>query len=92
MLSVRVRDDRKSKALYPFTPLLQEFRGLPLVPHHTFGVNVYFLYFYFEVPTEPKRLTPALWSFFRGSFITKFAWVGFRMVAVDKWSLLRGGC
>jgi len=27
------------------------------------------------------------WSFFRGSFSTKFAWADLRVVVVDRWSL-----
>jgi hypothetical protein len=28
---------------------------------------------------------------FRGSFSNKFAWVGFRVTVVDRWSLFGGG-
>ena len=31
------------------------------------------------------------WSLFRGSFSTKIAWVGFRVVVVGRWSLFGGG-
>ncbi len=35
----RVREDQKSKALYSFTPLLQELRGPPIVCNNTLGVR-----------------------------------------------------
>ena len=31
------------------------------------------------------------WSLFRGSFSTKIAWAGIRVVVVDRWSLFGGG-
>jgi len=34
-----VREDQKSKGLYPFTPLLQELRGPPVVRQSTLGVH-----------------------------------------------------
>ena len=31
------------------------------------------------------------WSLFRGTFSTKIAWAGFRVVFVDRWLLFGGG-
>ncbi len=36
-------------------------------------------------------MTRYRWSLFRGSFSAKFAWAGFRVVVVDRWSLFGGG-
>jgi len=34
-----VREDDKRKGLYTFTPIIQEFRGPPVVPNDTLRVN-----------------------------------------------------
>ena len=34
-----VREDHKNKVLYTYTPLLQEYRGSPVVTKDTLGVH-----------------------------------------------------